>query len=132
MKLLIDTNVFLEVLLEDAKADEARRLLLNEKGHEVFVSDFAVHSIGLLLFRRELPETFREFLSDVIEASGIVVVGLTAQELKDLPAVASALGLDFDDAYQFSLAEKYDLEIVSFDKDFDRTARGRKTPTDLI
>ena len=53
MKLLIDTNVFLEVLLEDAKADEARRLLLNEKGHELFVSDFAVHSIGLLLFRRE-------------------------------------------------------------------------------
>jgi predicted nucleic acid-binding protein len=92
------------------------------------VSDFAVHSIGLLLFRRELPETFREFLFDVIEASGIAVVGLTAQELKDLPAVASTHGLDFDDAYQFSLAEKYDLEIVSFDKDFDRTAAAEKLP----
>ena len=96
------------------------------------MSDFALHSIGLLLIRRELPQTFREFLSDIIEALGINVVGLTAQELKDLPAIASAHGLDFDDAYQYSLAEKYDLAIVSFDKDFDRTTRGRKAPADLI
>ena len=36
--------------------------------------------------------------------------------------------LDFDDAYQYVAAEKFNLEIVSFDSDFDRTERGRKTP----
>ncbi|MBU1298510.1 MAG: PIN domain-containing protein [Bacteroidetes bacterium] len=36
--------------------------------------------------------------------------------------------LDFDDAYQYSTSEKYDLIIVSFDKDFDRTQRGRIQP----
>jgi len=40
-------------------------------------------------------------------------------------------GFDFDDAYQYSAAEKYNLTIVSFDSDFDRTPRGRKTPAEI-
>jgi len=41
MKLLVDTNVFLEVLLSDAKAAEAKALLENAGSHDLFVSDFA-------------------------------------------------------------------------------------------
>jgi len=33
--------------------------------------------------------------------------------------------LDFDDAYQYALAEKHDLIIVSFDSDFDKTGSTR-------
>lgn len=40
--------------------------------------------------------------------------------------------LDFDDAYQYALAERYDLTIVSFDSDFDRTARGRQSPSQIM
>jgi hypothetical protein len=40
--------------------------------------------------------------------------------------------LDFDDAYQYVAAEKHDLTLVSFDADFDRTDRGRKTPADIL
>jgi hypothetical protein len=36
--------------------------------------------------------------------------------------------LDFDDAYQYTAAEKHNLILLSFDTDFDRTSRGRKTP----
>ncbi len=36
--------------------------------------------------------------------------------------------LDFDDAYQYAVAEKHGLEIISFDADFDRTEIGRKKP----
>ena len=32
--------------------------------------------------------------------------------------------LDFDDAYQFSVAQKYDLTIVTFDKDFNYLGQG--------
>jgi predicted nucleic acid-binding protein len=39
--------------------------------------------------------------------------------------------IDFDNAYQYRAAEKYDLTIVSFDSDFDRTTRGRKTPVEI-
>jgi len=40
--------------------------------------------------------------------------------------------LDFDDAYQYVAAEKHNLTLVSFDADFDRTDRGRKTPAELL
>jgi predicted nucleic acid-binding protein len=36
--------------------------------------------------------------------------------------------LDFDDAYQYAVAEKHGLNIVSFDADFDRTEKKRKVP----
>ncbi len=41
-------------------------------------------------------------------------------------------GLDFDDAYQYTVAEREDISIVSFDKHFDRTDRGRITPEQLL
>nr|HID14904.1 PIN domain-containing protein [Anaerolineae bacterium] len=40
--------------------------------------------------------------------------------------------LDFDDAYQYVAAEEYGLTLVSFDTDFDRTERGRKTPAQVL
>lgn len=131
MKLLIDTNVFLEVLLSDAKAAEAKALLENAGGHDLFVSDFALHSIGLLLLRRSLPQTFVQFLEDTIEEIGISMASLSEKELAAVVTNASAFGLDFDDAYQYSVAEKYGLTLVSFDKDFDGTARGRTLPANI-
>ena len=40
--------------------------------------------------------------------------------------------LDFDDAYHYVAAEKYGLTIVSLDRDFDQTERGRKTPDEVL
>ncbi len=40
-------------------------------------------------------------------------------------------GLDFDDTYQYFSAKKYNLTIISFDKDFDKTVIGRKTPEQI-
>jgi predicted nucleic acid-binding protein len=131
MKLLIDTNVFLEVLLSDSRAVEARKLLDNVGDHDLFVSDFALHSIGLLLLRRNLSQVFVHFLVDTIEGMGTVMLSLTERELLTVVDNVSAFGLDFDDAYQYSVAEKYDLTLVSFDGDFDRTPRGRQTPADM-
>ncbi len=49
-------------------------------------------------------------------------------EMQTIFANCASLRLDFDDAYQYTVAGKFDLIIVSFDHDFDRTPRGRKTP----
>ena len=51
--------------------------------------------------------------------------------LKEVPALCRKFGLDFDYAYQYLAADKYSLTLVSFDSDFDRTERGRKTPADV-
>ena len=132
MKLLLDTNIFLEVILDQERAKEARALLSEVEEHEFFISDYSLHSIGLLLFRRGQHEVFRQFLKDMILGVGVAVIALSAQEMESLIEAAQRFGLDFDDAYQYAVAERYGLTIVSFDSDFDRTERGRKTPEDLL
>ena len=132
MRLLLDTNIFLEVILDQESAEEARTLLSKVEEHEFFLSDYSLHSIGLLLFRRGQHEIFRQFLIDMILEAGVTIIVLSAQEMEGVIQVAQRFGLDFDDAYQYAVAERYGLTIISFDSDFDRTARGRKTPEDLI
>ena len=129
MKLLVDTNIFLEILLEQAHQDEAKDLLAKTDAHEFFISDFSLHSIGLILLRRKKPDAFRKFLADMITNAGLTVTLLNADEMEAVADHAATFNLDFDDAYQYTVAEKYDLTIISFDGDFDGTARGRSEPS---
>ncbi len=132
MRGLIDTNIILEMILDQARADEARALLIQIEEHEFFLSDYSLHSIGLLLFRRKQHHTFRQFLNDMIVRAGMVVVSVPAGELESVIAAAQRFNLDFDDAYQYVAAERYNLTLVSFDSDFDRAERGRKTPAEIL
>lgn len=128
MRLLIDTNVFLEVILAQEKAEEARDLLSKIEGHEFFISDYSLHSIGLLLFRRKQHDVFQQFLTDMISNAGVEMIALLAKDMEAVINAARKFNLDFDDAYQYVAAEQYGLTIVSFDSDFDRTEKGCKTP----
>ena len=132
MRLLVDTNIILEVILEQAKASEARALLAKSDEHEFFLSDFSLHSIGLLLFRRKEHRLFRQFLNDIVLHAGTRVASLPAEAMESVTETAQTFNLDFDDAYQHAVAEKYNLTLVSFDTDFDRTRRGRKTPAEVL
>ncbi len=131
MKLLLDTNIFLEVLLEQAHTSEAMALLAKTDAHTFLISDFSLHSIGVILFRRKKSDAFRRFLSDMVIDAGTAVAHLKPDEMATVADHAQTFNLDFDDAYQYSLADKYDLTIVSFDSDFDRTTRGRSQPSTI-
>ncbi len=131
MKLLVDTNIFLEVLLEQARADEARKFLAKTDAHDFFISDFSLHSIGVILLRRKKADAFRKFLADMVAGAGTMVAVLNADEVEAVADHAATFNLDFDDAYQYAVAEKYDLTIVSFDGDFDGTTRGRREPATI-
>lgn len=131
MRLPIDTNIFLEVLLEQDKASEARELLSKTEEHDLFLSDLSLHSIGLLLFRHGRQDVFRRFLADTVLNDLIGVIALSPREMETVIQAARQFNLDFDDAYQYAVAECYALTIVSLDADFDRTERGRRTPDRL-
>lgn len=131
MRLLLDTNIFLEVILEQVRAGEAQSLLSAIEEHEFFLSDYSLHSIGLLLFCRRQHEVFRQFLIDMFLEAGVAIIALSAWEMDGVIQVAKRFSLDFDDAYQYAVAERYGLTIISFDSDFDRTEKGRRTPKDL-
>jgi len=50
----------------------------------------------------------------------------------ELDMTAQQYNLDFDDAYQYIQAEKHQLQLISFDKDFDNTKIGRKEPSEIV
>jgi predicted nucleic acid-binding protein len=132
MKLLLDTNIFLEIILDQEQASDAKELLLHTDQHDLYLSDYTLHSIGLLLFHRKQHQAFQSFVQDVVLEGGVGVLSLPSEELKDVIRAAQEFQLDFDDAYQYTLALNNQLKLVSFDTDFNRTDQGRKTPAEIL
>jgi predicted nucleic acid-binding protein len=131
VNLLLDTNVFLEVLLGQQQAASASALLSNGGNLSLFMTDFSLHSIGVLLFRRRSFDVFAEFVGD-LETAGIRVLSLHPRHVSTLAEPATRHNLDFDDAYQYEIAKRFGLTLVSFDSDFDRTDLKRNTPQEIL
>jgi len=129
---LLDTNIFLELLLDQERADDVEKLLRSVPRERFHISEFSLYSMGIVLFRRKLFDVFVRFVEDLIITGGIRLLRLSAEDAKGLAEAAQRFGLDFDDAYQYVVAERYGFTIVSFDGYFDRTERGRKVPKDLL
>jgi uncharacterized protein len=130
--LLADANIWLELLLDQARADEVRRFLDDVPLKELAITEFSICAIGLLLTRARRDDLFIKFASDILLDTGITRIALDGRALRETVTARKRFGLDFDDAYQYVAAEKYDLTLVSFDADFDRTERGRKTPAEVM
>jgi predicted nucleic acid-binding protein len=92
------------------------------------LTDFSLFSIGIILTRLKKDPLFQTFLQDTVEESGVVLIRLDTEGLNEILTLRKSVSLDFDDAYQYVAAQKHNLQLVSFDTDFDRTERGRKTP----
>ena len=129
MKAPLDTNIFLEIILSQERSDEAKSLLLKSEQHEFFITDYSLHSIGLLLFRRKQHDAFLAFMEDVLINGGIGLLSLLPDDMGTVVTASQKFGLDFDDAYQYAIANRHDLVLVSFDTDFQRTDKGYKTPS---
>ena len=125
---LVDTNIWLERLLDQKRSEEVGRFLAHTPSERLFLTDFAFHSIGVVLSRLNQSETLLRFVRDVFVEGDVSLVHLNPEDMERVVGVMQQFGLDFDDAYQYVAAERYKLTIVSFDADFDRTERGSKTP----
>lgn len=129
---LVDTNVWLERLLDHARSEEVGNFLSRIASEHLFITDFASHSIGIVMHRLNRLEALLHFVQDAFLDGTVTLVGLSPEDTRRLVEVIEQFGLDFDDAYQYATAEKYQLAIVSFDSDFDRTERGRLTPAEVL
>ncbi len=128
---LADTNIFLEALLGQEKKDDVQSFLQNIDLSEIFITDLSLHSIGIILYRLKNSALFRTFLEDII-VDGVGILSLPPEDLKTLALTADKFNLDFDDAYQYAVAAKYEMQLISFDTDFDRTERKRKEPIEVL
>lgn len=129
---LLDSCILLEYLLDQDKADEVERLLLAASENPMAVTEFSLYSIGINMLRQKLADRFIEFVDDVLTAGQVRLLRLGLPDMAAIAEAARRFGFGFDDAYQYVAAEKHDLTLVSFDADFDRTDRGRKTPAEVL
>lgn len=129
---LLDTNIWLERMLDQARSEEVGQLLDQVPSDQLSMTDFSLHSIGVILHRLNRQDEFLRFVQDVFIDGAVGLISLEPADMERLVAVGDHFGLDFDDAYQYVAAEMYDVELVSFDGDFDRTERGRITPGEIV
>jgi predicted nucleic acid-binding protein len=129
---LIDTNVWLERLLDQERASEVKSFLDQTPSERLFITDFSFHSIGIVMKRLDQGEAFLRFVRDAFLEGAAILVALRPEDMSQLLQKMDQFDLDFDDAHQYIAAEKYDLILVSFDSDFDRTRRGCKTPAQVL
>lgn len=129
---LVDTNVWLEMLLEQEKAGEARKFIQGVEAENLAITEFSLYSLGIILTRLKKDDVFEDFLSDTLEDSGVTCLRLDILDLRALINYRRRFRLDFDDVYQCVAAGKYGCTLVSFDPDFDNTPQGRKSPRDAM
>jgi predicted nucleic acid-binding protein len=129
---LVDTNVWLERLLDQARAAEVGQFLVATASDQLLMSDFTLHSIGIILDRLGQRAILPRFIDDLFVEGEVTLVSVPPQAMRYLVATMCRFNLDFDDAYQYVAAEQSSATIVSFDGDFDRTDRGRQAPADAL
>jgi len=123
MDYIFDTNIFLEILLDQRRKDTCKKLLNDFKG-AIFISDFSVHSIGIILFKKEKFQSFSGFISDI--ANNATILTLPVISYPRITINAQKYHLDFDDSLQTSLAFEHNLGIITIDTDFKKVAKDLK------
>jgi len=128
---LVDTNIFLEVLLSQAKKEECEKLLDQFKKSKKLgiITDFTVHSIIVTMYSYERLEALKVFLSSLTGYKGLRIYPTDLTNEIKATELATQNKLDMDDAIQYAIALDTNVEaIVSFDKHFNNLKIPRKEP----
>jgi predicted nucleic acid-binding protein len=131
VKYLVDTNIWLELLLNQEKAGEVSIFLDRTPTEMMAISDFSLHSIGVILCRYSMFEVFKLFTKDLFITGSITQFVLNPSELIEIPETIINFKIDFDDAYQYLVSKYYNLQIVSFDSDFKRAGINCLLPSEI-
>ena len=129
---LVDTNVWLEHLLNQARAAEAFSFITGLDTSLLYISHFSLHSICVILGRQRRAAALDRFINDLFVQGRVTVRTVPAPDIPTITAAMQTQRLDFDDAYQYAVAKRDLLTLVSFDTDFDHTDLPRQTPAQAL
>ena len=132
IEFLVDTNVWLERLLEQEKSDEVKRFLDEVSPDVLFISDFSVHSIAIIMSNLEKYDDYFIFIDDLFINAEMIQLELAPEETKEVFEKIKESNLDFDDAYQYYIGQKYNLKIVTFDQDFKKSGIPTYEPKEAL
>ena len=134
IRYLVDTNIFVELLLDQERAEESLQVMERiEKGElEAYVTSFALHSIAVILDQRKDYDLLEQFLERVIQAKGLQVYQTEPIEEKSIASLTRTVNLDFDDTLHNSVARALGATLMSFDRGFDKTDLTRIAPSQVL
>lgn len=130
--ILIDTNVFLELLLGQSRAGDCRAFLERVSGGQVeaVATRFSVHVTEAVIGEGEL---LTRFIRNIENSEGLYVYDTDLTEESSAALLTGQLRLDFDDAIQYYVAKRLGATaIVSFDRHFDGLDVPRMEPRDFL
>ena len=102
---LVDTNIILEILLKQDKRKKCRKFLDDNIGN-IHITDFSLHSIGIILFKYNKEDSFKKFVGDFMPNARIL--SLPPELYGDIVDIRKNLNIDFDDSYQYRIAKYYE------------------------
>jgi predicted nucleic acid-binding protein len=132
---LVDTNVFLEVLLSGSRKDECKRFLdhIRNGRKKGVVTDFSIHSILVIMEGFGKRRALKVFLRSLLSYEGLSVYPTTLLDEVDAIDLSYETNLDLDDAIQYRVASALKVQgIVSFDKHFDGLEISRVEPIQIL
>ncbi len=113
---LADTNIFLEILLQQEKASLCQSFL-DRHLNEITISDFSLHLIGVVLLQLKKQAFLKEIYNDLFNA-GIQILSLPKSSLILIGDISHQLNLDVDDTYQYLVAKEFGLTLLMLDQNF--------------
>ena len=128
---LVDTNIFLEILLARSRKEDCKKLLsqLRDGKKTGLVTDFTVHSIIVTMDSLNKLAELRTFLSSLTAYKGLHIHNTSIIDEIKATQIAIQNKLDMDDAIQYTTALTTNAEaIISFDKHFSNLKTPRKEP----
>ncbi|MHA1593174.1 MAG: type II toxin-antitoxin system VapC family toxin [Candidatus Baldrarchaeia archaeon] len=132
---LVDTNIFLEVMLSRKRKKECKALLRELMNGRIrgVVTDFSVHSIMIIMEGFGKLSELEVFLRSLRRYKGLYVYKTSIADNLKAVKICKDKGLDIDDAIQYAAALSINAEaIVSFDSDFDGLKIPRIEPYQII
>jgi len=134
--LLIDANIFLELMLDQARAEECERFLeeVEEGTREAAVTDLTLDSVLIIMEDRGKDASeLATFISSIATYRGLRLYWLSLVDRLQATAHMSRTGLDFEDSATLEAGRRLSVEgIVSFDKDLDGLEVPRLEPKDQL
>lgn len=132
--LLIDTNIFLEVMLGRGKRRACMAFLESVKAdrEKAAVTDFTIYSIMVILDNGGKLRELDRFLRSLSAYKGLTLYATSLEDKLEAVQLADSNEFDIDDALQYASAKSIKAKaIVSLDKDFDDHEIPRKDPSNF-
>ena len=120
----LDANIFLELILNDKKAENCAVLLNKIKDKEVIAktSDFIIYTCMLQIqFKLKSVEKTQKFILFINQLKGLEILRPSLGDIFDATAISEKYKLDFDDSLVVSCMKSNNIQdLFSFDKDFNK------------